>query len=118
LTIHGNVHRLDGYQENPACLLVRQMDKIFEFNAKLDHFDDREYTGQEAGVVMWMSKPNHASLAIRLTLNGEGERVREVVFRRPKAAGIDNKIVSFWKPINVAMARELMRFAVTAAGEL
>lgn len=79
------------------------MDKIFEFGATLDSFDDREHTGQEAGAVMWMSKSSHASLAIRLTLNEEGERVREVVFRRPKAAGIDDKIVSSRKPVHVAM---------------
>lgn len=106
ISLYGNVHRLDGYQENPACLLVRQMDKDFELSATLDRFDDREYTGQEAGVVMWMSKPSHASLAIRLTQDREGEHVREIVFRRPKAAGIDGKIVSSRISVHAARPRK------------
>jgi len=78
----------------------------------LDDFDDREHTGQEAGIVMWMSKPCHASLAIRLTLNGQGERIREIVFRAPKATGIDDTNVSPRKPFHAARMRQPDAFRV------
>jgi hypothetical protein len=80
LSIYGNVHRLDGYQESPACLLIRQKDRLVDFTADMSRFVDIEHVGQEAGVALYMAKSSHASLLIRL------------VFRQPDGSDGDKKV--------------------------
>ena len=91
LSIWGNVHRLDWYQESPACLLVRQKDRLAEFTADMARFVDIEHVGQEAGVTLWISKSNHASLGVRLLRDDQDQPMRQLVFRKPDESSGDPK---------------------------
>jgi hypothetical protein len=58
----------------------------------MSRFVDIEHVGQEAGVALYMAKSSHASLAIRLVRDSDGQSIRQLVFRKPDGSDGDKEV--------------------------